>query len=96
MERRRVERGSGQYSQWTRESAQSEGVAFVDVTNLAADIFEYRGAKAVKALFPRDPVHTNAEGADLKCPSGKSVSRGGTTRGWLERFRRRARALLSF
>ena len=61
----RVERCSGQYCQWTRELAQSEGVAFVDLTNLVADHYEQMGAAAVKPLFPRDPVHTSEAGADL-------------------------------
>jgi lysophospholipase L1-like esterase len=61
----RVERGSGQYSQWTQELAQSEGVAFVDLTNLVADRYEHMGATAVKPLFPRDVVHTSEQGADL-------------------------------
>jgi lysophospholipase L1-like esterase len=61
----RVERGSGQYSQWTRELAESEGIAFVDLTNLVADRYEEMSSAAVKPLFPRDPVHTNEEGAEL-------------------------------
>lgn len=61
----RVERGSGQYSQWTHELAVSEGVAFVDLTNLVADRYEQMGAAAVKPFFPRDPVHTSEQGADL-------------------------------
>ena len=61
----RVERGSGQYSQWTRELAQQEGVAFIDLTNLVADRYEQMGAAAVKPFFPRDPVHTNETGAEL-------------------------------
>jgi lysophospholipase L1-like esterase len=65
----RVERGSGQYSQWTRELAQSEGVAFVDLTNLVADKFEQMGAAAAKPLFPRDVVHTSEAGADLNAQS---------------------------
>jgi lysophospholipase L1-like esterase len=60
-----VERGSGQYSQWARELAQSEGVALVDLMNLVADRYEQMGTAAVKPLFPRDPVHTNEEGAEL-------------------------------
>lgn len=65
----RVERGSGQYSQWTRDLAQAEGVAFVDLTNLAADRYEQMGAAAVKPLFPRDPVHTSEAGAELNAQS---------------------------
>jgi lysophospholipase L1-like esterase len=61
----RVERGSGNYSQWTRELAVAEGVAFIDLTNLVADRYEQLGADAVKPFFPRDPVHTSEQGADV-------------------------------
>jgi lysophospholipase L1-like esterase len=61
----RVERCSGQYCQWTRQLAESEGVAFVDLTDLVADRYEQMGAPDVKPLFPRDPVHTSEQGADL-------------------------------
>ena len=61
----RVERCSGQYCQWTRELAQAEGVAFVDLTDLVADRYEQIGAAAVKPLFPRDVVHTSEAGAEL-------------------------------
>ena len=60
-----VERCSGQYCQWTRELAVAEGVAFVDLTSLVRDRFTQMGAPAVKPLYPRDVVHTNADGADL-------------------------------
>jgi lysophospholipase L1-like esterase len=61
----RVERGSGHFSQWTRQLAEAEGVAFVDLTNMAADRYEQMGAAAVKPFFPRDVVHNNEDGADL-------------------------------
>ncbi len=61
----RVERGSGQYSGWTRELAQAEGVEFIDLTNLVAGRYEQMGAAAVKALFPKDHTHTNAAGAEI-------------------------------
>ena len=61
----RVERGSGQYSQWTRQLAETEGVAFVDLTSMVADRYEQLGANTVKPFFPRDVVHNNEEGADL-------------------------------
>jgi lysophospholipase L1-like esterase len=61
----RVERCSGQYCQWTRELAQAEGVAFVDLTSLVAARYEQMGADAVRPLFPRDVVHTSEGGADL-------------------------------
>ena len=61
----RVERGSGRYGEWTRQIAQAEKTAFVDLTTLAADRYEQMGADAVKALFPRDHTHTSDEGAEL-------------------------------
>jgi lysophospholipase L1-like esterase len=61
----KVERGSGQYREWIRESARVAGVPFVDLTRLIADEYQRRGEAAVKELFPRDYVHTGAAGADL-------------------------------
>ncbi|HEX4750189.1 MAG TPA: rhamnogalacturonan acetylesterase [Bryobacteraceae bacterium] len=59
-----VERGSGQYSDWSRDIAKSEGVAFIDLTNLVADQYEKTGVDAVKPFFPKDHTHTNAQGAE--------------------------------
>jgi lysophospholipase L1-like esterase len=61
----KVERGSGQYSQWSAEIANAGNVAFVDVTNAIADQYEKMGQERVKELFPEDPVHTSPPGADL-------------------------------
>lgn len=61
----RVERGSGHYSQWARELARSEDASFIDLTNLAADLYEQMGPESVAALFPRDHTHTSDEGALL-------------------------------
>lgn len=61
----RVERGSGEYGAWSRELAASENVAFYDLTNIVADRYEQMGEEAVKAMFPKDHTHTNAQGADL-------------------------------
>ncbi len=60
-----VERGFGQYGEWTRQLAESEGVAFIDLTHLIADQYDVMGEATVKALFPGDPVHNNEAGADL-------------------------------
>jgi len=59
----RVERGSGRYSEWTRELALSEQLAFIDLTRLVADDYERLGEAAVAELFPRDHTHTSDEGA---------------------------------
>jgi lysophospholipase L1-like esterase len=61
----RVERCSGQYCQWTRQLAEAEGVAFIDLTGIVAGRYEQMGASAVKPFFPRDVVHTSEDGADL-------------------------------
>ena len=64
-----VERGYGQYGEWTRELGKTENAAFVDLTHLVADRYEQMGEAAVKPLFPKDTTHTNAEGADLNARS---------------------------
>jgi lysophospholipase L1-like esterase len=61
----KVERGSGRYSQWSAEIAKAAGVQFIDVTGNVADKFDAMGEDKVKALYPRDPVHFNAVGADI-------------------------------
>jgi len=61
----KVERGLGEYAEWSADIARSEGVAFVDVTAIIADRYEKLGAETVPRFFPRDNTHTNAEGAEL-------------------------------
>jgi lysophospholipase L1-like esterase len=61
----KVERGSGRFSQWAAQIAQSEHVAFVDVTNIIADEYERLGQDKVQAFFPKDHTHTSPEGAEL-------------------------------
>jgi lysophospholipase L1-like esterase len=61
----RVERGSGNFAEWTREVAAAEKVPFVDHTTLIADYYEKLGPLAVNAYFPRDHVHTGEDGARL-------------------------------
>jgi lysophospholipase L1-like esterase len=60
----RVERGSGQYGEWTRQLAKNENVTFVDFTNLAADRFEQMGQAAMAPFFPKDHTHTSEAGAE--------------------------------
>ncbi|MDE3198973.1 MAG: GDSL family lipase, partial [Acidobacteriota bacterium] len=60
-----VERGSGSYGEWSRELAKAENIAFVDLTNLAADRYESMGEETVGTLFPKDHTHTNDAGAEL-------------------------------
>jgi lysophospholipase L1-like esterase len=60
-----VERVNGGYSVWTRQIAESEHVAFIDLLNMAADRYEQMGEAAVKPFFPADFVHTSPDGAAL-------------------------------
>ncbi len=61
----KVERGSGQFNDWARAVAESEGVSFADVTAVIADRYERLGETAVKGFFPEDHTHTTDEGAEL-------------------------------
>jgi lysophospholipase L1-like esterase len=61
----RIERGSGRFSPWAAETARSEHVLFVDLTDIMADKFDAMGEEKTKALYPRDHTHFNAIGADL-------------------------------
>ncbi|MDR2675620.1 MAG: rhamnogalacturonan acetylesterase [Opitutaceae bacterium] len=61
----RVERGPGRYGEWLRLLAESEKVPLVDHTRLIAGCYEKLGRADVDAFFPRDHVHTSADGARL-------------------------------
>ena len=61
----RVERGPGNYRQWSAEIARAADVAFVDVTDAIAERYEKLGDAKVKDFFPQDHTHTSAAGADL-------------------------------
>ena len=61
----KVERGVGDYGKWAAQIAQSQGVAFLDLTTLIADRYEQMGQEKVKELFPKDHTHTSQEGASL-------------------------------
>ncbi len=63
----RIERGSGRYSPWAAEIAHTEHVLFIDLTDLMADQFEAMGEDKVKALYPRDHTHFNADGCRPAC-----------------------------
>jgi lysophospholipase L1-like esterase len=54
----RVERGAGQFREWIRELAETENVAYFDLTDLAADRYEQMGETALKAV-------SNDAGAEL-------------------------------
>jgi lysophospholipase L1-like esterase len=61
----KVERGPGQYRQWSAELAKGARVQFINVTDLIADKFDAMGEEKVKAMYPRDHTHFNSVGADL-------------------------------
>jgi lysophospholipase L1-like esterase len=61
----KVERGSGHFSQWSREIAESEHVPFLDLTNAVADQYEKLGESHVKELFSTDHTHTSPAGAEI-------------------------------
>ncbi|TWT78456.1 putative rhamnogalacturonan acetylesterase YesY [Posidoniimonas polymericola] len=61
----RVERGSGRYGGWTRQVAEAENAAFIDLTALGADHYDRIGEDEVAELFPRDHTHTGDDGATL-------------------------------
>ena len=60
-----VERGPGNYRQWSAGIARAAGVAFVDVTNAIADQYEKLGEAKIRDFFPQDHTHTSPAGADL-------------------------------
>jgi lysophospholipase L1-like esterase len=61
----KVERGSGHFSKWAAEIAKSQGVAFIDLTEIIADHYEMFGQEKVKSFFPKEYVHTSPQAADL-------------------------------
>lgn len=71
-----VERGTGNYRQWSREIARAEGAPFLDVTSAIADRYELMGEAKVTPLFPQDHTHTSPEGADLNASLVIAVWKG--------------------
>jgi len=65
----KVERGPGEYGQWSAEIAKKEGVAFIDLTTIIAEQYEKMGEETAKKFFPRDHTHTNGDGAELNAAS---------------------------
>ncbi|MCF3651652.1 rhamnogalacturonan acetylesterase [Synoicihabitans lomoniglobus] len=61
----KVERGSGRYRDWLRTLAAEAELGFVDLTRLAADVYQELGEPASKTFYTADYVHTNDEGARL-------------------------------
>lgn len=59
----KVERRNGPWSELARQTAQTTGTAFVDLTQLIADAYDRMGPEQVKPFFPKDHTHTGPEGA---------------------------------
>jgi lysophospholipase L1-like esterase len=56
---------SGDYGKWAADAAEAEHVPFIDLNDRIARKYEALGEEKVKALFPADHTHTNAQGAEL-------------------------------
>jgi Lysophospholipase L1 and related esterases len=61
----KIERGSGSWGVWAGEVARTEGVQFIDLSEMMAEKYQAMGPEAVKELYPKDHTHFNAAGADL-------------------------------
>lgn len=57
------------YGKWSKEIAEQEGVAYIDMNELTAKKFEEMGEEKAKDYF-KDSVHTTYEGALMNCESG--------------------------
>jgi lysophospholipase L1-like esterase len=61
----KVERVNGPWREFSRQIAETAGVAYIDLTRIIADEYQKLGAAKVNTLFPKDHTHTGPEGADL-------------------------------
>jgi lysophospholipase L1-like esterase len=61
----RVERGPGEYREWSKAVAVEAGVPFIDVARIVADEYQTLGQAQVAELFGTDHTHTTVAGADL-------------------------------
>lgn len=69
----KVVRATNDFGKWAAEVAKQEGVYFVDLNSIVADLYDTMGPEKVKAFFPGDHTHTNLEGAKL---NALSVTKG--------------------
>lgn len=71
----KVTRATNDFAKWTKEIAQSEGVAFLDLNELIASEYEQAGEEKVRAEFftTIDHTHTTPAGAKF---SAAAVARG--------------------
>jgi hypothetical protein len=59
----KVERANGQFSEWTKQIAIAEHVAYIDLPDMAADRYEQMGEAAVAPLYNADKTHSLPAGA---------------------------------
>lgn len=59
----KVERGMGHMLAWARQVAADEKVAFIDHSNITADLYEKMGRENVARFFPADHTHTSTDGS---------------------------------
>ncbi len=71
----KVVRASKDYGKWAAEAARAEGVAFVDLNDIAATHYEQDGKAKVESTYftPADHTHTTEAGARV---SAASVAEG--------------------
>ena len=72
----KIERGPGQYREWSFDIAKAAAVPFIDLTTAISDKFEKLGEEKTKALYPQDHTHFNAIGADLHAEAVVSGLKG--------------------
>jgi lysophospholipase L1-like esterase len=61
----KIERGPGQYREWSYEVAKAAAVPFIDVSTMIAGKFEAMGEAETKKLYEQDFVHFDLAGAVL-------------------------------
>lgn len=63
----KVARNNEDYGLWAKQVAEKEGVAFIDLNTLIADVYDQEGEAKVAGTYfgPKDHTHTIAAGAKL-------------------------------
>lgn len=65
----KVKRNDMDYGLWSKQVAEQEGVAFIDMNTITADKYDKWGADSVKKLFVTDNTHTLPNGATVNAQS---------------------------
>lgn len=58
-------RADKDYGLWSKQVAEKESVAFIDLNNSVSDIYDSLGFETTASFFPNDHTHTNLEGARI-------------------------------